>query len=293
MNFYQLEVLLKVVECGSFTKAGQEVGLTQSGVSHNITTLESELGVTLLNRGRGGISLTPAGEYIIPHIRSIVANMAHIEQKVSALKGLELGKISIGSFPSFTAAFIPALFSICKERFPNVEIILYEGGYDDIVKWVEDGTVDLGFTALPAKGMKCVPLLEDPLSVVVYDGHPFIERDAVTMPDFVGESFIMLRSGCETLIEDEFNKADLSLRVSYNSKDNETVLSMVKGKLGVTIMPNLAIPEHTKEIQVLPLHPQLVRKLGVIMKSSEKLTPISQEFFKMIIDYFKKDEIKN
>ncbi|MGF9979105.1 LysR family transcriptional regulator [Viridibacillus arvi] len=287
MNFFQLEVLLKVVESGNFTKAGQEIGLTQSGVSHNITALESELGVTLLKRGRGGTSLTSAGEYIIPHIRSIVANMAHMEQKVASIKGMELGKISVGSFPSFTASFIPALFSICKERFPNIEIVLYEGGYEDIVKWVEEGTVDLGFTALPVKGVECIPLLEDPLSAVIYDGHPFAEKDAVMMANFVEESFIMLRSGCEALIEDEFRKAHLPLRVSYNSKDNETVISMVKGKLGVTIMPNLAIPEYTEKIHILPLYPQLVRNIGLIMKSSENLTPIAQEFFKIVTDYFK------
>ena len=287
MNFFQLEVLLKVVESGNFTKAGQEIGLTQSGVSHNITTLESELGVTLLKRGRGGTSLTTAGEYIIPHIRSIVANMAHIEQKIASIKGMELGKISIGSFPSFTASFIPALFSICKERFPNIEIVLYEGGYDDIEKWVEEGTVDLGFTALPVKGVECIPLLKDSLSAVIYEGHPFVEKDAVTMANFLEESFIMLRSGCEALIEGEFRKAQLPLRVSYHSKDNETVLSMVKGKLGVTIMPNLAIPENPEKIHILPLYPQLVRSIGLIMKSSENLTPIAQEVYKIVTDYFK------
>ena len=290
MNFFQFEVLLKVVESGNFTKAGQEIGLTQSGVSHNITTLESELGVTLLKRGRGGTSLTTAGEYIIPHIRNIVANMAHIEQKIASIKGLELGKISVGSFPSFTASFIPTLFSICKERFPNIEIVLYEGGYEDIVKWVEEGTVDLGFTALPVKGVECIPLLEDPLSAVIYDGHPFVEKDAITMANFVEESFIMLRSGCEALIEDEFRKAHLPLGVSYSSKDNETVISMVKGKLGITIMPNLAIPEYTENIHILPLNPQLVRNIGLIMKSSENLTPIAKEFFKIVTDYFKEYE---
>lgn len=124
------------------------------------------------------------------------------------------------------------------------------------------------------------------MSAVIYDGHPFVEKDAVTMADFVEESFIMLRSGCEALIEDEFRKAHLPLRVSYNSKDNETVLSMVKGKLGVTIMPNLAIPEYTEKIHILPLHPQLVRNLGLIMKTSENLTPIAQEFFKIVTNYF-------
>ena len=291
MNLFQLEVLLNVVESSSFTKAGQKIGLTQSGVSHNITTLESELGVTLLNRGRGGTSLTTAGEYIIPHVRKIVTNMAHIEQKVSSLQGLELGKIAVGSFPSFTAAFIPMLFSIFKERFQNVELVLYEGGYDDIEKWVEEGTVDFGFTALPVKGFESIALTQDPLSAVVYDGHPFIKKDTVTIADFKKESFIMLRSGCEVLIEDECRKAGLSLHTSYSSKENETVLSMVKGKLGISIMPNLAVSKRETHVHLLPLHPPVVRHLGLIVKSSDKMTPLSKEFVKIVKAQFDSCEI--
>ncbi|HDR6269095.1 LysR family transcriptional regulator [Bacillus sp. L_1B0_8] len=286
MNFFQLEVFLKVVENGSFTRAGDQIGLTQSGVSHNITALETELGVNLLKRGRNGVSLTTAGEYIIPHIRAIVENMAHIEQKVAAVNGMEMGKLSIGSFPSFTAKFIPSLFSIYKEKFPNIEIRLYEGGYDEIIKWVEEGTVDFGFAALPVKSVKFIPLLNDPLSAVIYEGHHFENNSIINLEDFIGENFIMLRSGCETLIEEKFREAKIKPNISYDIKDNQTVLSMVAGKLGITIMPDLALSKELKDIRSLPLNPKIFREIGLVKKSAKELTPAATEFSKIVQDYF-------
>ncbi|MFJ7763015.1 LysR family transcriptional regulator [Bacillus toyonensis] len=286
MNFFQLEVFLQIVENGSFTKAGDQIGLTQSGVSHNITALETELGLNLLKRGRNGVSLTTAGEYIIPHIRAIVENMAHIEQKVAAVNGMEMGKLSIGSFPSFTARFIPFLFSIYKEKFPNIEIRLYEGGYDEIIKWVEEGTVDFGFAALPVKNVEFIHLLNDPLSAVIYEGHQFEKNSIINLEDFIGENFIMLRSGCETLIEEKFHTAKIKPSISYDIKDNQTVLSMVAGKLGITIMPDLALPKKLKDIRSLPLNPEIFREIGLVKKSAKELTPAATEFSKIVQDHF-------
>lgn len=286
MNFFQVEVFLKVVESGSFTRAGDKIGLTQSGVSHNITTLETELGVVLLNRGRNGASLTTAGEYIITHMRAIAENLAHIEQKVAAVNGMEMGKLSIGSFPSFSARFIPKLFSIFKENFPNIELMLYEGGYEEIIKWVEDGTVDLGFAALPVNNLEFIHLLNDPLSALIYEGHHFEKKPIINIEDFVGEPFIMLRSGCETLIEDKFREARIEPTITYDVKDNQTVLSMVEGKLGITIMPYLTLPKELKAIRSMPLKPEIFREIGLVKKSAKELTPVAREFSKVVQNYF-------
>ncbi|CAH0285857.1 MULTISPECIES: LysR family transcriptional regulator [Peribacillus] len=286
MNFFQLAVFLHVVEYGSFTKAGDRIGLTQSGVSHNITALEAELGVTLLKRDRKGVTLTTAGEQVIPHMRAIAANLAHIEQKIAAVNGMEIGKITIGSFPSFTARFIPQLFSAFKEKYPNIDLLINEGGYEEILKWIEEGAVDIGFAAKPVKNVEFIHLLTDPLTAVVYEDHPLSGKTVINLEDFVDEPFIMLRSGCETLIEDRFLEAKLKPNISYDIKDNQTVLSMVAGKLGITIMPDLALPEKPERIKSLPLNPELSREIGLVMKSYKDLSPVAKEFSKVVQDHF-------
>ncbi|MEW4327518.1 LysR family transcriptional regulator [Rossellomorea marisflavi] len=282
MNSFQLMVLLKVIENGNFTRTGEQIGLTQSGVSHTITALENELGITLLNRGRNGSSLTAEGQTVITHMREIAGHMEQIEQKVAALNGLTIGRLSIGSFPSFSARYIPTLLALFKEHFPTIDVHLYEGGYEDINKWVQDGTVDLGFTALPVQKVDFTPLQEDPLYVVIPKGHPFFERDTVHIEEITSQSFIMLRSGCETLIEETFKQHAVSPSISYDIKDNQTVISMVSKNLGISIMPNLALPEESMDLSYASLEPKLVRNIGYITRKGKAPSPLALEFMSII-----------
>lgn len=112
---FQYKVFLTVVECGSFTKAGEKLGLTQSGVSHNIAKLESELGIVLLRRNRNGLLLTDAGERVMPHIRQIMHQAALLEQEAALIQGMEVGSIKIGTFPSFLQMSFHALFIFLRK----------------------------------------------------------------------------------------------------------------------------------------------------------------------------------
>ncbi|WP_430483477.1 LysR family transcriptional regulator [Rossellomorea marisflavi] len=282
MNSFQLMVLLKVIDNGNFTRTGEQIGLTQSGVSHTITALENELGITLLNRGRNGSSLTAEGQTVIAHMREIAGHMEQIEQKVAALNGLTIGRLSIGSFPSFSARYIPTLLALFKEQFPTIDVHLYEGGYEDIHKWVQDGTVDLGFTALPVQKVDFTHLQEDPLYVVIPKGHPFFERDTVHVEEITSQPFIMLRSGCETLIEETFKQHAVSPSISYDIKDNQTVISMVSKNLGISIMPNLALPEESMNLSYASLEPKLVRNIGYITRKGKAPSPLALEFMSII-----------
>ncbi|WP_079515686.1 LysR family transcriptional regulator [Rossellomorea marisflavi] len=282
MNSFQLKVLLKVIDSGSFTRTGDQIGLTQSGVSHIITALENELGIALLRRARTGSSLTAEGQTVIAHMREIAGHMEQIEQKVAALNGLTIGRLSIGSFPSFSARYIPTLLALFKEQFPTIDVHLYEGGYEDIRKWVQDGTVDIGFTALPVHKVDFIPLLEDPLYVVIHKGHFFFGRGTVHVEDMTGQSFIMLRSGCETLIEEAFKQHGVSPSISYDIKDNQTVISMVSKNLGISIMPNLALPEESMDLCYASLEPQLVRNIGYITRKGKAPSPLALEFMSII-----------
>ena len=119
LAIFQYEVFLAVVDNGSFTKAGEKLGLSQSGVSHNISTLEMEIGLVLLHRNRNGISLTDAGARIISHIRQIVRHANLLKQEAALIKGIEIGSIKIGSFPSFSSKFLPSIISTYVRLYPH------------------------------------------------------------------------------------------------------------------------------------------------------------------------------
>ena len=159
MDTKKYEVLEKTVELSSLTKAAQELGLTQSGVSHMLAAIEAELQLPLLKRTRTGARLTPEGEQMMPYIHEIVRQEKLLRQAAAALHTLVTGKIRIGTFTSVATHWLPAMMMQFQQAYPQVDFQLFNGDYHDIDTWLGAGSVDLAFTTLPARpGCSCVPL---------------------------------------------------------------------------------------------------------------------------------------
>lgn len=159
MTITQLQVLIKTVELGSFTKAAGMLNMTQPAVSHAISSIESELGVTILIRDkRKGLIVTEVGNRILVHIREILNGVEKIEQEVAMEKGHEVGTIRIGSFPSASAYFLPKMINIFHEKYPNLELVLCEGTLKEVEDWLLSRVIDIGIVILPNKDMEIVPL---------------------------------------------------------------------------------------------------------------------------------------
>ena len=163
MSVKKYEVLLKAVELGSLTRAAEVMGLTQSGVSHIVGSIESELGVRLLNRGRSRAVLTPEGELLLPAIRGIVHSAEQLRQLSAAINGLSCGTVRIGAFTSVAVHWLPGMLKTFSAQYPSVEIELLSGDYHDIACWVSSGEVDIAFTAYPEElSCRCIPLRATP-----------------------------------------------------------------------------------------------------------------------------------
>ena len=157
MNKYL--VLQKVLERGSFTKAAAELGYTQSSVSQLVASLENELGIKMLIRSRNGILLTAEGQRVWPSIERMLNDYEMLEQKVVEVKGLKDGKIRIGAISSITSHWLPQLIRNFKQRYPDVEFVMYQGDYDSIPRWIKEGVVDIGFTtSRQSNGLTVVPM---------------------------------------------------------------------------------------------------------------------------------------
>lgn len=279
MNLSQIEVFVKVVETGHFTKAGEALGLTQSGVSHNISALEDELGIQLLNRGRNGVSLTDAGSRIVGHMRSMLADSEHIKQQAAAILGMEIGKIRIGTFPSVSARLLPGIVSSFRRRHRGIDLELHEGKYADIVEWVASGVVDIGFVSLTANtGVEFIPLLEDPLAVLLPMDHPLSDQRTLSIEQIADEPFIMPKAGCEVLVMERFRAAGRKPEVQFEVEDNQTIVSLVQEGLGLTVMPHLTLPRGISNIHIAELVPKASRQIGLVVRSMKDCTPAVKEF---------------
>ncbi|WP_236639044.1 LysR family transcriptional regulator [Bacillus pumilus] len=284
---FQYKVFLTVVECGSFTKAGEKLGLTQSGVSHNIAKLESELGVVLLRRNRNGLSLTDAGERVMPHIRQIIHHASLLEQEAALIQGMEVGSIKIGTFSSFSSKMLPQLIHRFTKGYPNIQVELYEGGYEEIEDWIASGTVDVGFLTQPSREFETVPLFQDELVVLMQENHRFHTKKVIEVDSLHDESFIMPKAGCDLLIKKLLKERGVKPQVLFEIGDNNTLISMVQEGLGVTIIPTLILPPQMSHTKVIRLETSVYREINLAFKSFKVASPSAKRWIEVVKDHFK------
>ena len=179
MDLTKYQVFLKTVECGSFTAAAQQLSFTQSGVSHAISGLEEELGVTLLSRSRGGVTLTADGWALMPYIQEICRQQRSIEERAKDLQGLETGVVRVAVFTSVSVQWMPYILKSFREQYPNIEFELLPSNFNsEITEWVAHGQADCGFVSLPVESHLDSWLLQrDQWKVIVPCNHPLAGRD--------------------------------------------------------------------------------------------------------------------
>jgi DNA-binding transcriptional LysR family regulator len=279
MTLAQLQALVAVIERGSFTTASQALGISQSAVSHAIASLESELGVTLLQRDRAGLSLTDVGQQVILQAREMVVRAEIIRQEVAAARGLETGKLRIGSFPSISARFLPGALRMFRQRHPRIDIVLLEGSNQEVRTWIETRMVDVGVVTLPTEGVDVTPIAHDEMLVVVPDAHPLARKLVTRLEPLANEPFILCTGGCIPLVQALFDEAKVGLRIRLEVREIAAVLAMVQEGLGISIIPQMALPaQPPMGIKLLHLQPTAWRHLALAVLSRETMSPAAKMF---------------
>src|SRR5262245_24988804 len=193
MTLVQLQVLVALVEAGSFTAAAERLGMTQSAASHALAGLEAALGVPLVDRQRRGLALTAIGETVVAHARVIFSETEHIRQSCAAIRGFAEGKVRIGSLASVSARLLPQILRGFRQHYPRIELVVFEGTDQEVREWICTRAVDLGFVTTPNGGIEIVPLIQDEMCVVVADQHPLARHQHIRLAQLGDEPFILSR----------------------------------------------------------------------------------------------------
>ncbi|SCM82653.1 Transcriptional regulator, LysR family [uncultured Sporomusa sp.] len=279
MSLSKYEIFSTIVEVGSLTKAAEKLNLTQSGVSYSISTLESELGFSLLKRDRSGISLTSNGERILRHVSRILHEEELLRQEVAAIKGFDTGTVRLGTLSSVSMQWLPGIFSEFSEKYPQIEVKTYLGCYDEMNDWLSNGTVDLGFVSLPtSKPFETIPLKKDKLMVVLPPNHPLRHKKAISYAQIKDESFIMPQWGSDDNIRRLLNDNKLNLQVKYELMEERTIFAMVQRGLGISILPELILVNVPDNIHIIDLKEAEYRILGIAALSFKTVSPAAKKF---------------
>lgn len=278
------EIFCKVIETGSFTRAAEELGYTQSSVSQTVKNLENELGAILIERKKDGIVLTSDGKNFYPYIDSIAAAERALDEKRRELNGLTNSVITIGTFTGVSRTVLPSLMKSFQDIYPTVSFVLQQGEYTGISEWIQSGRVDFGFiNQSAAKGIKTNPLYEEQMLAVAPQNHPFAARESVSLSEIAEEPFILLDEGEHSVPLTAFAQNSLNPNISYKVTDDYTILAMVRQRLGVSMIYERVLQGYEQGLTIKRIDEQPKRVIALAYKNRDVLPLAAAKFVDFII----------
>ncbi len=270
---------------GSFGRAAESLGYTQSAISQQIQTLERLVGERLLERPGGprAVSLTEAGRLLLRHAEAIVARLHAAQADMAALASGEGGRLRVGTFQSVGARVLPAVMRRFTAAWPNVAIELTESSSDEeLVRLVERGELDLAFAMPPLlEGpFEALALLADPYVLLVPAEHELAALTRAGLAD-VGDLTLIGNRACRStaLAEGELAQRGVGVDVAFRSDDNGTVQGLVGAGFGVALVPLLATDPKDERVHVLELDPEIPpRRIALVWHRDRHRSPAARAF---------------
>ena len=251
--------------------------MSQSAVSQAVALLERTLGVPLLLRGRDGATLTTAGTAALAEARAALAAVERLAACTASPRALA-GPLRVGVVQSAAVRLLPGWLRRLRAGHPGIRVALYEGRDTEIMDWVLAGVVEVGVTSRTHADLVARAVFEDDYVVVVPDGHTLAGQENVSLQQLHGQRMLLSGGGCEALIEELLIAAASHPEILCAVRDNATLASMVREGLGLTIMPELALPENRDGLGVLRLRPRLRRTLHLLTRPPDALGPVAMAF---------------
>ncbi len=274
---------VRTVERGSFTKAAEDLHYAQSSVSKMIADLESEWGMTLLERSKSGVCLTSAGEQLLPYLRKALCGYDELEGQILRMQGLETGTVRIGTFSSVAINWLPNIFSKLRRDYPGIGYEMLLGDYDEVERWIADGRVDCGFLRLPPEGkFDTIPLTQDEYKVILPVGHPLAEKETIGINDLNNQPFLLLEHGGKTEVTELLNACHVTPDIRFTTWEDFAIMAMAEKGLGIGILPDLILRRVPYRIEIRSLAEPYYRSVGLAMKDSDHLTPAVRKFIEYL-----------
>ncbi|MEM9449932.1 MAG: LysR family transcriptional regulator [Cyanobacteria bacterium P01_E01_bin.6] len=302
-----LQALIAIADAGSFSEAALQLQLSQSAISYAIATLEEDLGVVLLSRGRHGAHLTPVGEQIVDRARRITHLLDDVVKQANLSKGLEGGYVRISSFRSAASHLLPEVIAEFCRRYPAIAVRIAE--YDDGPEAEHDlrqGRVDLAITytatdggathdatpnplltnqTIPSSDFETWNLMQDDFVVLFPPGFQG-QENTIEWDDLTTYPLVMAPEGdmCDAIVYDHCAQYGFTLTPTYHVRSDATIVNMVAKGLGATISPRLATKPTPEGVHVYRLPVPLFRTIQVAILKESLLTPAAFAFLDLLKD---------
>lgn len=268
---------------GSFTRAAEALNYAQSSVSKMIADLEKEWGMPLLERSKGGVRLTSAGEQLMPFLQRLLSDHQQLEDQIRRMNGAETGLVRIGAFSSVSIHWLPNIFARLQQDHPGIEYEILLGDYDEVERWIREGRVDCGFLRLPTRSrLDTLLLKQDEYKVVLPAGHALCQKETIAAADLDGLPFLLLEHGGKTEVSDLLERDRIRPEIRFTTWEDFAILAMVEKGLGVSILPDLILQRIPYRVEIRALQRPYFRPIGLAMKDRRSISPALRRFMEYL-----------
>lgn len=292
MQFQQLLYFVAVAETRHFTRAAEQVHVSQPSLSQQIRALEKELGAELFSRARGNIALTDAGEALLPLARRILADADTARIEVQELAQLRRGRVRLGATPSLCTGLLPEVLRAFHGRHPGIQLLIEEGGSHDLVRELARGALDLALVVLPlppgSPALTSVELFHEDLVVVSAAAEPPPgPGESVRIRDLRDAPLVMFRHGYDLreLTVGACRAEGFEPSFTVEGGEMDAVLGFVRAGLGIAVVPSMVAARAGRELRVTPLaRPGLRRTIALAHRSDVDPPRAARELQRVLLD---------
>ncbi|ABW10733.1 transcriptional regulator, LysR family [Parafrankia sp. EAN1pec] len=293
MQLHQLAYFVAVAETRHFTRAAEREHVAQPSLSQQIRALEQELGSPLFNRMRGNITLTPAGETLLPLARRILADTETARRQVQELLDLRHGTVRLGATPSLCTGFLPEVLHAFHLDYPGIRLLVEEGGSRDLIRDLAQGHLDLALIILPLHSsdpaLSTTPLLREDLVVVTSENSPPPARDGhLQVSDLRHRPLVMFRRGYDLreFTVSACRVAGFEPTFAIEGGEMDAVVGFVEAGLGAAVIPSMvARRQRLRTTAFAP--PGLHRTIGLAHRRDVEPPRAAQELRRSLRAYLK------
>ncbi|APR36238.1 LysR family transcriptional regulator [Paraburkholderia sp. SOS3] len=283
----QLRVFIEVARRQSFSRAGDEIGLTQSAVSRCVRELEAELGLKLIDRTTREVQLTDAGSNLVASVSRLLTDLDDALREIREIGEQRRGRVVVAASPTIACRLMPQVIAACSRQFPYIALGLRDDVQTDVVRKVKSGEVDFGVVVGPiaADDLSTETLMIDSFCVVSRADHRLAQLEQVEWKALDGERLVMLdyASGSRPIIDAAMTQQGVHASVVQELGHPATVYGLVEAGIGISVLPWLALPlPADAKLVALPLVPRAERTVELVRRRDRSLSPAAEAVWGLI-----------
>ncbi|EPQ1334517.1 MULTISPECIES: LysR family transcriptional regulator [Serratia] len=282
----QLRVFVAIARHGSFSRAGEAIGLTQSAVSHSVKELEAEVGVRLLDRTTREVVLTDAGLRLANRVERLLDELQAALLDARSFGVQRSGTVRVATSQTISAHLMPQCIAAGEREYPEIRIMLRDQAQQQVLHSVRNAEVDFGIVVDPVQAvdLECEAVLHEPFLLLCRDDHPFAAQQAVHWSALNGCRLVLqdYASGSRPLIDSALRQQGVEAQVVQEIGHPATLFPMVAEGIGISIFPALALPlPEGGRLRVRRLVPEINRALMLVRRKNRSLTPAAEAIWQV------------